>query len=316
MKIYQIENDHLRLSAISTGATIVGIEYKQEDAWQETVLSYENLDQYKEDNKYYLNSVIGPHAGRIKNGNYLLDGTNIQLEQNDGGHHLHGGSHGFHTLDFTCVAKDNSLVFKVFDSHYENKVEVRYSLEGKSVLISYCLLPKYNQVINMTQHMYFNLSNERTIENHEIWSDAGYFSKLDDQGIPSKDIISVENTPFDFRNKASLKEHVNMEFEDFNLTKNIDHPIKTKDGFLSLESRLSKIGVKAQSDAEYMIVYTANYFDNTIKLKNRKESDVFSGITIEPQDLPNDVNLNTSRSQIYGPKRPYKRKMRFDYYDL
>lgn len=316
MKIYQIENENLRLSAINTGATIVGIEYKRDGKWIETVLTYEDLEQYNKNNKYYLNSVIGPHAGRIKNGSYVLNKETIQLETNDGNHHLHGGSNGFHTLNFSCIEKKDSLVFNVFDSHFKNKVEVTYALENRSVLISYSVIPEHDQVINMTQHMYFNLSNEKTIENHQIFSDAEYFSKLDDEGVPSKRIDSVTGTPFDFRDKSFLKDLLRKKYEDFSITKNIDHPIKTKNKFICLESKVSKIGVKARSDAEYMIVYTANYFDNTIKLKNREESDVFSGITIEPQDLPNDVNLKSSRSQIYGPDKPFKRKMRFEYYDL
>lgn len=89
MKTYVLENDYLRVEFIARGATIVSIQYKGFD--HNLIISYQDREQFLDNSNYCLGSTIGPSAGRIQHGQFMMDDKLYQLSLN-GAHHLHGGN--------------------------------------------------------------------------------------------------------------------------------------------------------------------------------------------------------------------------------
>ena len=73
------------------------------------VLNYKDINDYYNDS-YYIGAAIGRYANRIKNGVFKLKNDTYFLEKNDGENHLHGGSNGFHKVNWNLVNKSKSSI--------------------------------------------------------------------------------------------------------------------------------------------------------------------------------------------------------------
>ncbi len=309
--IYTIQNNQLKVSILDVGASILSMQVLKEGAWIETTLQYDHLDTYAKDNPYYLNSVIGPHSGRIKEGKYTLKGEVVQLETNDRGNHLHGGANGFHTLKFYEDASGNDFIFlRAIDTVNACIVKVKFKVKGLKLHIDFEVETKIDQVINMTQHTYFNLDGSDSIENHSIQVDAAYYSKLDESGVPEA-MVPVEG-PFDMRESGLLKDKMAMHHPQFEISGNIDHVFEVRDGGVKLSA--GGLGVYITSNRPYVVVYTGNYFLGETAFKGSGISKKHQAVAVEPQYLPNDVNLGLGESQIAKANETYMQSITYEFY--
>ena len=51
-----------------------------------------------EQNPNFFGAIVGRVAGRIQDSSFTLNDETYSLESNEGSHHLHGGSGGFHQV--------------------------------------------------------------------------------------------------------------------------------------------------------------------------------------------------------------------------
>lgn len=311
--IYNLENENLKISILDVGASILSMQYLRNGEWVETTLQYEDLNTYSQDNPYYLNAIIGPHSGRIKDGEYVLDGNVVALEKNDRGNHLHGGTNGFHTLVFEKqFHTKNKCILESKHKDYQCKIRVTFTILGSELEIEYEVISDIDQVMNMTQHTYFNLSGEDTVENHTIRVSADRFSELDESGAPLR-MIDVTG-PFDLRAPGYLKDKMALSHPQFEISGNIDHVFEVGDGGVDLYSELSGVGVKITADRPYAVVYTGNYFLGETEFKGLGASKLHQAVAVEPQHLPNDVNLDLGVSQIVKKGELYTQKIKYSFY--
>ena len=79
------------------GASIHSFHVPAGDTVANIVLGYADPVAHLEDS-YYLGSVVGRYAGRIRDGSFQLNGraVNLETQREEGGHSLHGGPGGFH----------------------------------------------------------------------------------------------------------------------------------------------------------------------------------------------------------------------------
>ncbi len=314
--IYTIENEKLRVEILYLGASILSMQYFDGIKWIETTLQYEDLKDYENNNTYYLNSVIGPHSGRIKNGRYYDGDELVELEVNDGKNHLHGGATGFHTLKFDGVVSDDktTLTLRAFDDVNKCDITLTYSLNREQLDISYHVKVFKDQVMNMTQHTYFNLSGEDTIEDHRISVPAEKVCFLDESGAPER-LVDVSDS-FDLRSAVQVGEKMAMTHPQFEISGNIDHPFLVNDGLIKLESDKSGIGVAIGSDRPYAVVYTGNYFLQEREFKGLGYSKVHQAVAIEPQYLPNDINLGLGENQLIRKNEDYNQQISYKFYTI
>jgi aldose 1-epimerase len=75
-----------------------------------------------------------------------------------------------------------------------------YSIPGDGIVrIELTATTDAPTVVNLAGHSYFNLDDTSSILDHRLEIPADSYTPVDDMLIPTGDIASVANTPFDFR---------------------------------------------------------------------------------------------------------------------
>ena len=112
--IYTLRNSRdMRISISDRGASL--ISWWSPDRYgrlADVLLGYPDSDAYIQ-NPYYFGAIVGRWANRISGGAFTLDGTEFKVDSNDGQHHLHGGTGGFHQARWQVQEdeEDGSLRF-------------------------------------------------------------------------------------------------------------------------------------------------------------------------------------------------------------
>lgn len=282
-----LSNGIIEVKILPRGVTFASFKLLEDNI--NIISAYNDLKGYEE-NDVYLGSTIGPLAGRTAKGMYGLD-----LDLNDGNHHLHGGKEGISNQVFDVESKGDCAVFKLI--HQEIKYEVKVSLKEHDLKIDFYAKPSTNRPINMTNHMYFNLLGEKNLDNHTLQVEADRVSLHSDKMLNEGNYVNVEKTVFDLREESKLSEVLSKDHNQFEITRHIDHTflgnkliIKAKQKSLKIEGSMPGIHV-----------YLSNYFDESFVDEYGRKARNHSAIAVEPQYVPNDIAM-----PIYSKDKLYK----------
>ena len=312
----------LDIRILNLGATLQSVRVPTANGVVETLLGFENPDEYR-DNPAFLGSTIGRYAGRIEDARFEFNGKTYQLDRNDEdyGHCLHGGSGGFHSK-FWDVEEDSAgqwvsyrLVSPDGDQGFPGRLEVetRYTLAGPmSLLIDYRARCDADTVLNLTNHAYFNLNGDgSSIENHEVWINSDLYLPMASNMLPTGDVRAVNGTLFDFRHKAVLAERLAREERQLELVGGIDHffmlnkAMKYPAIAASIASPASGIRVKFYSSRPGVQFYTGNSLDGRFARR--------SGLCLEFQNAPNAPNVDGFPSAVVKGGVDYHRQLVIEY---
>ncbi len=176
------------------------------------VLGYASLSKYLNlKANSYFGAIVGRYANRIANGAFTLDGTTFKLPTNNGPNTLHGGPEGFDSKLWRATASnpnDTPTLRLAYDSPdgemgFPGNLEtfVTYALTDRNELrIDYVARTDKPTVLNLSHHSYFNLkgAGQGTVLDHHLTVHADRYTPVTQHLIPTGDIESVQNTPFDF----------------------------------------------------------------------------------------------------------------------
>ena len=215
-KIYEfkIENNKGNyISVLNYGATLKDVVIHDKNNEKIDVsLGYKTISEY-ETNDAYVGAIVGRHANRIKDGKFELNGKVYNLAKNNNENHIHGGEKGFDKYIWDVEIHNNKLIFtrksKDLEEGYPGnlKIKVVYEFNDDNELtINYEAVSDKDTVVNLTNHAYFNLNgeNDKDILNHILKLNCSTFTENDDKGLPTGKILSVDKTPFDFRNEKEV----------------------------------------------------------------------------------------------------------------
>lgn len=150
---------------------------------------------------------IGRYANRIAGGRFELDGRTYALPVNEGRNTLHGGPDGFSKRDWDREDTEFVLHSPDGDQGFPGAMEcrVRYTWGDDGALrIDYRATTDKPTVINLTNHVYFNLSGEGDIADHELQIDGSSYTPLDQELIPTGEVAPVAGTTHDFRSMRPI----------------------------------------------------------------------------------------------------------------
>ncbi len=297
--LYTLDNNNgLSAEIINYGGIIRKLIFNRTDV----VLGRDNFEDYL-DNDGCLGALIGRNANRVENAEFEINGRMYQLAKNDGGNNIHGGIEGFDkkVWDSEIIDADEpSLLLSLVSPDGEEgfpgtvKVRVKYTLKKHNVLkIEYFGETDKDTILNMTNHSYFNLNGHSSgiISNHMLKLNCRFYTPVLDTGVPTGEILSVKENPFDFIKVKALSSAIYSEDKQIKIVKGINHNFIVDGKGFRLAARLvgdkSDIVMEVYTDQPGMQIYTGNYLNNSQVYKDNAIYDTYHGICFETQAFPN-----------------------------
>jgi aldose 1-epimerase len=327
IQLFRLSNGSMDVEITNYGATIVSIFTPDKDGQQRNIVAgFDNLDQYLSEHPY-LGCIVGRFANRIAYGKCTIDGQLYQLPLNDTANHLHGGVEGFNRKVWSVVNKIEEeervgveLTYLSPDGEegYPGnlQVAVKYLLTPDNDLeIGYTASTDKATVISLTNHSYFNLTGFETptIYDHYLTIHAGAYTVKNENNTPSGEIATVKHTPFDFTKARKLGEQINVLATDRGYDHNFVLP--TSPGEVSIVAQLyepvSGCQLAVLTDQPGMQVYTANWWDGTLRGHQDTYYQQHGAIALETQAFPDAPNQPHFPSALLQPGEVYARKTIF-----
>lgn len=336
--LYTLKNENgMKVEITNYGAIIVRLFVADKnDNFDDIVLGYDKLEDYLSDSNYF-GAVIGRYSNRIAGAKLELNGDIYQLEINEtlGGKPccLHGGKNGFNKQLWTVkeVELDGKKGIKLTHLSEDGeggfpgnlKAVVYYTLSNDNKLrVEYRAEADQETVINLTQHSYFNLKGHDSgkIEDHLLYLNANNFTPITKAMIPTGEIRSVENSPFDFREMKEIGKNINKENKQLAIAGGFDHNFvlnnHKKDLNLAAEVVEAESGRKLEvwTTEPGIQFYSGNGISTEISGKNNSNYKKRSGLCLETQHYPDSPNQEEFPSTILMPGEKYRSvtEFRFD----
>ncbi|WP_050614277.1 aldose epimerase family protein [Bacillus testis] len=319
----------IQVSCINYGCIITRMLIPDRNGVAENiVLGFDDIEDYVERNTPYLGGVAGRVAGRIKNGNFKLEGIDYELAQNDNHHHLHGGPTGFITRVWDAETEETDgeerIVFSRIspdgEEGYPGKVDVKviYALnEQNQFRIIYEGVSDQTTILNLTNHSYFNLSGDAKsdVGTHFLKIDSDQFLELDHELLPTGRLLDVEGTPFDFREKRRIQDGIKEDNPQLCIAGGYDHPFILNSHFnkeIVLYEPASGRKMRVETDQPAVVVYTANSLtDETVV--NGQKGHKHMAICLETQGYPDAVHHPHFQSIVLTEGNSYKAETVFHF---
>ncbi|MBA4603582.1 aldose epimerase family protein [Thermoactinomyces mirandus] len=302
-RVFRLVNDrNMLVEILNYGGIITKILVPDQNGKRENVvLGYKNYRDY-EVNPHFLGALIGRVAGRIKNSCFELDGKRYRLEKNDGCHHLHSGSNGFHHVLWEAnpfespgeIGLELSYLSRDGENGYPGNVKVLviYKLNNDNQLvIEYRATADQKTPIALTNHSYFNLTGnlKEPVHNHVVQMNCSRFAELDHELIPTGKILETQGTLFDFAAGRKLGEGIMAGSGQNKIVGNgYDHYFifnSNEQGKVTVKDEASGRVLTIRTNQPGMVMYTSNNLDEGLELAEGK-SRKYLGVCFETQASP------------------------------
>lgn len=359
--LYTITNSHgewVRLTNL--GAAVVGLGVRgHSNSIDNVVLGYDQWTAYQGDDAA-MGKTIGRFANRIARGRFSVGGHQYQLPINSRPNHLHGGAEGFQNKIWQARVEVDRVVFSYVSPANEGGypgevgVECVYDWDDEAALeITFFGGVDSPTIVNLTNHCYFNLAGAfsgavsssaqssqtqqssqfsplsqsdicRTILDHKLQVFSDRYLEMDNTGIPTGKILTVEGTVYDFRESTEIgtriEDQVLVGTHGYDMCFDVRCEARTTAPLSSLstssdECQMRKVAVLACKAAGRKVeiftsqpglqLYTGNYLDGTVagtlSDENTIDSDSiniiakkvycdYAGVALECQGFPDAPN--------------------------
>ncbi len=322
--LFTMSTSKYSLSVSDYGSSLIDLVVKDKEGNPiDIVLGYDDVSGYETDAGNYFGCNVGRNANRISNAKFVLNDVEYNLDKNDGMNNLHSGCNPYSKRIWDVEQKEEGrIVFSLESPHMDQgfpgnlKMYVTYEVVNDNTFrIVYEAVPDRDTIINMTNHSYFNLNGEGsgTICNHRVtlWADS--FTPADKYSIPTGEIISVENTPMDFRKGKTIGEEIEAGTEQLINGKGYDHNWITDvsgrlHDIVRVEGDKSGIVMTIATDYPGVQMYTGNFLNGVYG----KKGHIYSkreGLCFEPQYYPDAVNRPEFISPICQSGEKYRKEI-------
>ena len=284
----------------------------------DVVLGFDQLKLYETSSPYF-GALIGRYGNRIAGGKFKLEGEEYTLVQNNGTNHLHGGTRGFDKVIWEAtprIENENAFLELTYLSRDQEEgypgnlaVEVTYVLtQNNSLEVRYKAKTDKTTVLNLTQHTYFNLSDDENILNHQLKLNASNYLPVDQTLIPLGTLEEVTNTPFDFTKLKTIGSEIDDENLQLKRGLGYDHcwvlnnqntGVRTA---AVLKHPTTGIQLEVSTDLPGIQFYSGNFLDGTLPKKGTDSFYTYrSGLCLETQFFPNSPNEPSFPSTVLNP---------------
>lgn len=306
--LYWIENKGIKAAFTNYGGRLIGLWVADKNGKQtDVVVGMNSVKGFKNSTEPYFGATIGRVGNRIAKGQFILEGKKYQVPLNNGKNALHGGIKGFQDVVWdVSKTNENTLIFSYGSPDGEQgfpgnlTVKVTYKLEAdQTIKMEYDAKTDKTTLVNLTNHAFFNLNGEGSgsILNHELQIYADQFTPVDEGLIPSGELKSVKNTPFDFTSKHTIGERIEAKDEQLKFGKGYDHNYVlngTKKNGLNHAATISgdKSGITLDIFTEEpgLQFYSGNFMQSKNTFKSGAKDDFRTAFALETQHFPDAPN--------------------------
>jgi len=322
VKLVTIQNGKNLKAAISNyGARLINLHYQDVNV----IVSFDKLEDYFVSPVFYHGATIGRYGNRIRNGEFKLNGQIYTLPVNNGPNHLHGGVEGLHqkiwdVQDFIEEAERTGVVFRYVSNDGEEgypgnlQVTVSYSLNQRNELcIEYSAETDKPTPVNLTNHSYFNLSGFAVpvINDHLLQVNAAFYTEKNEQNVPTGSVLPVADTALDFQKPK----RIGIGIDSFPQDMGYDHNFvlqKHAPGEVVVAAKLyeplSGRLLTVSTSQPGIQVYTANYWDGTVKGVQGCFYQKHAAVALETQAFSDSPNQPSFPNTILVPGETFSSK--------
>jgi len=321
--LYWIKNENIEVALTNYGGRIIGLWVPDiHNEMTDVVVGFGSIEDYLKSSAQYFGATIGRVGNRIGKGKFILGNKEYSIPINNGVNSLHGGIKGFHTVVWDAVQTNESTVeFSYFSKDMEEgfpgnlKIKVTYSVTAdRSILMKYEARTDKQTIVNLTNHAFFNLNGEGSgnILNHSVKIYADKFTPVDHGLIPTGELRSVKNTPFDFTNDHTIGERINVKNEQLKNGKGYDHNFvlnsDKKEGLKPVARIIgdtSGIIMEVTSEEPGVQFYSGNFQKGENTFKSGGKDELRTSFALETQHFPDAPNQLHFPSIELSPKETY-----------
>jgi len=304
VQLFTLASTKLVVRVTNFGARVVSIEAPDRNGnMANIVLGSSDLAGYEADVNTYMGSVVGRYANRIANGTFTLNGQSFHVPKNNGQNALHGGTTGFDRkvwearaipggVELTLVSPDGEMGFPGVLT-----ARVHYTLVGDALHIDYSATSDKATVVNLANHTYFNLSGEGrgNILGQKLMLNADRYTPVNENLIPTGELLPVEGTPLDFRQPFVIGARIDETNEQLQLARGYDHNFVINGGpamqlaarVLDPETGRTLTVTTTEPGVQF---YTGNFLDGSMIGASGIAYGMRSGFCLETQHFPDSPN--------------------------
>lgn len=320
-------NNGLTVTVLPYGGRIQSIKLHG----QELTLSQADPQFYLTDSAA-LGASVGRYANRIANACYTdSKGLQHQLSASQPPHCLHGGELGFALRVWTVLEHSaDSLLLELVSPHgdqgFPGTLTVRQLLRvvdtvdtkgqpAGELQLSFTASTDLDTVVNLTNHCYFNLAPQQTVEAlaaHQLELMAAQYLAVDECGIPLPIALhGVDRHEFDFRQTKAVGPLCRQSAD---LPHGLDHcfvypvvakspaqdsvPLRARLRYSSMDSTRT---LELRSTQPGVQVYVGTYLGSPFA--------PYQGICLEAQNFPDAPNRPDFPSAVLRPGELYQQQI-------
>lgn len=330
VNLYTVKNDFMSFSCTDYGCTLTSIVLKNKDGSKtDVLLGYSSFEGFLNSN-YSFGALVGRFANRIGKASFTLNGKKYELDKNDGPNTLHGGFVRYEKVMWKAkvIEEDNycGVKFSRLSPNGEQgfpgnvKLTVSYLLDKNNNLTCfYTAETDQATPINLTNHAYFNLAGNGSVENHTIQMNSNKYLEVSPKLIPTGNLLDVEGTVFDFTKEKKIGKDikdVGVGYDHCYVTEMYDPenpqcglPLDDKDlvEFCIVKEPESGHEMEVFTNMEGCQFYSGNYIKGIIG-KNGRVYNNHEAFCLETQCFPDTPNQKGFPTCVLEPGQKMKAK--------
>lgn len=289
-----LENEEIKLELTPYAAAIHRFYVK--DLNRQIVYPLSSEEEHLTSSSFANNS-IGMFCGRITDGRLTLDSKVIQFEKSEEKASLHGERCGLsHQIWKTEEQTSNSVTFslelKPFSDRLpgERLVKVTYTIDKSTLYINYSVVSSALTFVNLTNHLYFNLSGNFTssLKEHYLTFKTHSRYENDEDYLPIALMMIGKGSFYDF----STPKEVSSIAKTFDIGLNNAFSL---DGPLTLENPDLKLLLS--SDSKEVVLYSGRFL-----------TPPDCALALEAQSFPNVESKET----LLEPNKEWRRNIKVE----
>lgn len=323
--LYILSNDNgAEMAVTNYGGAILALMVPDKNGnYANVIQGHDSIEHVINSPEPFLSTLIGRYGNRIAKGKFQLDGNEYTLSVNSAPSSLHGGPTGFHARvwDAEQISKQTLKLHYVSVDGEEGypgtlDVTVEYTFSNQNELfLTYTATTDKRTIVNLTHHAFFSLGGldnpTPSVENNILTLNADFYLPMDEESIPTGEILKVEGTPMDFRTPHVVGSRINDNFQQLVLGVGYDHCYvinKKEAGTLTFAAKciepISGRSLEVFTTEPGVQVYTSNWHTGFAGWHG-STFPKRSAICFEAQHLPDSPNKGHFPSVVLNPGETY-----------